>query len=77
MQGVAVGQAVDLIVLKGYDELIDELELMFEIKGKLRLRNECGGSHYMDNLPEPAYGGYGPMRAYGRIYGSLDFDDVI
>ncbi|KAI3819549.1 hypothetical protein L1987_13390 [Smallanthus sonchifolius] len=20
-----------------------------------------GGSHYMDNLPEPAYGGYGPM----------------
>ncbi|KAK1438999.1 hypothetical protein QVD17_04814 [Tagetes erecta] len=34
-----------------------------------------GGSHYMDNLPEPAYGGYGPMRAYGRMYGSLDFDD--
>lgn len=30
----------------------------------------------MDNLPEPAYGGYGPMRAYGRMYGSLDFDDV-
>ncbi|KAI3812821.1 hypothetical protein L1987_17533 [Smallanthus sonchifolius] len=40
MQGVAVGRAVDLTVLKGYDELIDELELMFEIKGKLRPRNE-------------------------------------
>ncbi|KAK9053241.1 hypothetical protein SSX86_029873 [Deinandra increscens subsp. villosa] len=36
-----------------------------------------GGSHYMDNIPEPAYGGYGPMRAYGRMYGSLDFDDVM
>ncbi|KAI3813357.1 hypothetical protein L1987_18078 [Smallanthus sonchifolius] len=33
------------------------------------------GGSYMDNLPEPAYGGYGPMRAYGRMYGSLDFDD--
>ncbi|CAL9164763.1 uncharacterized protein LOC135666475 [Musa acuminata AAA Group] len=22
-----------------------------------------------------AYGGYGPMRNYGRLYGSLDFDD--
>ncbi|KAL8216614.1 hypothetical protein R6Q57_023451 [Mikania cordata] len=38
MQGVAVGRAVDLTVLKGYDELIDELENMFEIKGKLRPR---------------------------------------
>ncbi|KAI7746916.1 hypothetical protein M8C21_020645 [Ambrosia artemisiifolia] len=35
-----------------------------------------GGSQYLDNPPEPAYGGYGPMRAsYGRMYGSLDFDD--
>ncbi|KAI3693693.1 hypothetical protein L1987_76643 [Smallanthus sonchifolius] len=40
MQGVAVGRAVDLTVLKGYDELIDELENMFEIKGKLHSRNE-------------------------------------
>ncbi|XP_076946526.1 uncharacterized protein LOC143618081 [Bidens hawaiensis] len=34
-----------------------------------------GGSQYLDTPPEPAYGGYGPMRAYGRMYGSLDFDD--
>nr|XP_043639220.1 auxin response factor 9-like isoform X2 [Erigeron canadensis] len=40
MQGIAVGRAVDLTVLKGYDELIDELEEMFEIKGQLRPRNE-------------------------------------
>ncbi|XP_076940291.1 auxin response factor 11-like isoform X2 [Bidens hawaiensis] len=40
MQGVAVGRAVDLTVLKGYDELIDELEDMFEIKGKLRPRTQ-------------------------------------
>ncbi|XP_076895948.1 auxin response factor 9-like [Bidens hawaiensis] len=40
MRGVAVGRAVDLTVLRGYDELIDELEKMFEIEGKLRPRNE-------------------------------------
>ncbi|KAJ0051467.1 hypothetical protein Pint_00602 [Pistacia integerrima] len=36
MQGIAVGRAVDLTMLKGYDDLIDELEKMFEIKGQLR-----------------------------------------
>lgn len=36
MQGVAVGRAVDLTTLKGYDDLINELEKMFEIKGELR-----------------------------------------
>lgn len=40
MQGVAVGRAVDLTVLKGYNDLIDELEKMFEIKGELRTRNK-------------------------------------
>ncbi|XP_076895428.1 auxin response factor 9-like isoform X2 [Bidens hawaiensis] len=40
MQGVAVGRAVDLTVFNGYDELIDELEDMFEIKGKLRPRTQ-------------------------------------
>lgn len=39
MQGVAVGRAVDLTALKGYDELISEIEEMFEIKGELRLRH--------------------------------------
>ncbi|KAL2524937.1 Auxin response factor 9 [Abeliophyllum distichum] len=40
MQGVAVGRAVDLTALKGYDELISELEEMFEIKGELRNRHK-------------------------------------
>ncbi|BFG22181.1 hypothetical protein CerSpe_084550 [Prunus speciosa] len=40
MQGVAVGRAVDLTSLKGYDNLIDELEKMFEIKGELRPLNK-------------------------------------
>lgn len=39
MQGVAVGRAVDLSLLEGYDQLIDELEEMFDIKGQLRPRN--------------------------------------
>ncbi|KAJ6792402.1 auxin response factor 9-like isoform X1 [Iris pallida] len=40
MQGIAVGRAVDLTGLEGYDELIKELEEMFEIKGELRHRNK-------------------------------------
>ncbi|KAE9593579.1 hypothetical protein Lal_00036261 [Lupinus albus] len=36
MQGVAVGRAVDLTVLNGYDDLVDELEKLFDIKGELR-----------------------------------------
>ncbi|XP_010267580.1 PREDICTED: auxin response factor 18 [Nelumbo nucifera] len=39
MQGHAVGRAVDLTVLEGYDQLINELEEMFQIKGELRPRN--------------------------------------
>ncbi|KAG9448225.1 hypothetical protein H6P81_014353 [Aristolochia fimbriata] len=40
MQGIAVGRAVDLTVMNGYDELIAELEQMFEIKGELCPRNK-------------------------------------
>ncbi|OVA08229.1 AUX/IAA protein [Macleaya cordata] len=40
MQGIAVGRAVDLTILDGYDDLINELEKMFEIKGELRPRNK-------------------------------------
>ena len=40
MQGIAVGRAVDLTSLRGYAELIDELEEMFEIKGELRPRDK-------------------------------------
>ncbi|KAL2893284.1 Auxin response factor 11 [Bienertia sinuspersici] len=39
MQGVAVGRAVDLTILEGYDELIHELERMFDIKGELQTRD--------------------------------------
>ncbi|KAK8325063.1 hypothetical protein V6Z12_A11G026400 [Gossypium hirsutum] len=40
MQGIAVGRAVDLAMFEGYDQLIDELEEMFDIKGELRPRNK-------------------------------------
>ncbi|RDX99358.1 Auxin response factor 18, partial [Mucuna pruriens] len=40
MQGVAVGRAVDLTVLKDYDDLIDELEKMFDIKGELQMQTK-------------------------------------
>lgn len=36
MQGIAVGRAVDLTLVEGYDGLITELEKMFEIKGELQ-----------------------------------------
>lgn len=38
MQGFAVGRAVDLAMLDGYDQLIEELEEMFDIKGQLKDR---------------------------------------
>lgn len=40
MQGVAVGRAVDLTMLNGYDDLIDELEKLFDIKGELQSQNK-------------------------------------
>ncbi|XP_011093958.1 auxin response factor 18 isoform X2 [Sesamum indicum] len=40
MQGIAVGRGVDLTAFGGYDDLISELENMFEIKGELRPRNK-------------------------------------
>ncbi|KAF5196197.1 Auxin response factor [Thalictrum thalictroides] len=40
MQGIAVGRAVDLTALQGYDQLIKELEGMFEIKGELCPRDK-------------------------------------
>ncbi|XP_022761559.1 auxin response factor 9-like isoform X2 [Durio zibethinus] len=40
MQGLAVGRAVDLGMLEGYNQLIDELEEMFNIKGELRCKNK-------------------------------------
>ncbi|KAH7651677.1 auxin response factor protein [Dioscorea alata] len=40
MQGIAVGRAIDLTNLEGYNELIMELEEMFDIKGELRNRDK-------------------------------------
>ncbi|CAN4077417.1 unnamed protein product [Withania somnifera] len=40
MHGVAVGRAVDLMVLSGYDELVKELEEMFGIQEELHARNK-------------------------------------
>lgn len=40
MQGIAVVRAVNLTTLDGYDQLVDELEKMFDIKGQLQLRNK-------------------------------------
>ncbi|PIN17336.1 hypothetical protein CDL12_09994 [Handroanthus impetiginosus] len=35
MQGIAVGRGIDLTAFEGYDDLMTELENMFEIKGEL------------------------------------------
>ncbi|KAG1367663.1 auxin response factor 11 [Cocos nucifera] len=40
IQRIAVGRAVDLTNLEGYDDLILELERMFDIKGELRHRSK-------------------------------------
>ncbi|KAG2332025.1 hypothetical protein Bca4012_018388 [Brassica carinata] len=40
MQGTAVGRTVDLSLLGSYDELISELEKLFEIEGELRPKDK-------------------------------------
>ncbi|CAH2035917.1 unnamed protein product [Thlaspi arvense] len=40
MQGVAIGRAVDLTILDGYNHLIDELDKLFDLKGELHTRNQ-------------------------------------
>ncbi|KAG6430254.1 hypothetical protein SASPL_108317 [Salvia splendens] len=40
MQGIAVGRGMDLSAFRGYDDLIEELESMFDIKGELRPRSK-------------------------------------
>ncbi|CAN0840923.1 Auxin response factor 9 [Linum grandiflorum] len=40
MQGVAVGRAVDLTTIKGYPQLISELESLFDIQGHLQSRDK-------------------------------------
>ncbi|KAJ6415027.1 hypothetical protein OIU84_003928 [Salix udensis] len=40
LQGIAVGRAVDLTLIKGYGQLIDELEKLFDIKGRLNPRDK-------------------------------------
>lgn len=40
MQGVAVGRAVDLTMLEGYQQLVDELERLFDMEGELRARDK-------------------------------------
>ncbi|WZZ25569.1 hypothetical protein YC2023_008970 [Brassica napus] len=40
MQGVPVGRAVDLTLINGYVELIDDLEKLFDIEGELKSRNQ-------------------------------------
>lgn len=40
MQGIAIGHAVDLTTWMGYDDLINELEKMFELKREFHPRNK-------------------------------------
>lgn len=40
MQGVVIGRAVDLTVFHGYNQLIQKLEELFDLKDELRSRNE-------------------------------------
>ncbi|EFH70071.1 predicted protein [Arabidopsis lyrata subsp. lyrata] len=40
MQGVVIGRAVDLTVFHGYNQLIQKLEELFDLKDELRSRNQ-------------------------------------
>lgn len=49
MQGMAVGRAVDLTRFDGYEDLLDKLEEMFDIKGELFGTNKTWQVVYTDN----------------------------
>lgn len=66
MQGVAVGRAVDLTVLKGYKELIDELEKMFEIEGELRHQNKWAVA-FTDNENDMMLVGDDPWQEFCKM----------
>ncbi|XP_072999170.1 auxin response factor 4-like [Typha latifolia] len=48
-QGIALGRSVDLTKFKGYDELIVELDQMFEFEGELMAPNKNWMLVYTDN----------------------------
>ena len=49
MEGVDVGYTVDLDAMTRYDDLLDELEKMFMIKGELRPMNKWAVSFTYDD----------------------------
>jgi len=48
-QGIALGRSVDLSRFNGYDELIAELDRMFEFEGELMSSNKSWMVVYMDS----------------------------
>ncbi|KAJ6805978.1 putative auxin response factor 23 isoform X1 [Iris pallida] len=49
VKGIALGRSVDLTKFSGYDELIAELDKMFEFEGKLMAPNKNWLVVYTDN----------------------------
>ncbi|CAH8254558.1 unnamed protein product [Arabidopsis lyrata] len=59
MEGVTVGRALDLSVLNGYDQLILELEKLFDLNGQLQTRNQWEIS-FIDNEGDKMFVGDDP-----------------
>ncbi|OVA09665.1 AUX/IAA protein [Macleaya cordata] len=63
-QGIALGRSVDLTKFNGYDELITELDQMFEFNGELRAPNKSWLVVYTDNEGDMMLVGDDPWKEF-------------
>jgi len=63
-QGIALGRSVDLTKFNDYDELIDELDLMFDFKGELKSPNKNWLIVYTDNEDDMMLVGDDPWQEF-------------
>ncbi|KAG6536633.1 hypothetical protein ZIOFF_001691 [Zingiber officinale] len=63
-QGVALGRSVDLIKFDGYDQLIEELDQLFEFKGELMAPNKNWMIVFTDNEDDMMLVGDDPWQEF-------------
>ncbi|KAG6498592.1 hypothetical protein ZIOFF_038312 [Zingiber officinale] len=63
-QGVALGRSVDLTKFDGYDQLIEELDQLFEFKGELMAPNKNWMIVFTDNEDDMMLVGDDPWHGY-------------
>ncbi|KAI3929707.1 hypothetical protein MKX01_025875 [Papaver californicum] len=71
MQGIALGRSVDLSKFNGYDELIGELDQMFDFNGGLMATNKNWQVVYTDNEGDMMLVGDDPWQEFCSMVGKI------